>query len=192
MKIKLFMVMVLMAALPGCGIVFINSDTLKVSKNFGVWLEPKPAQNTIKIKTKAQGWKKKNKKDGYVGYAQGDSGVTFFGIDRRNLGGSCEAGTADWVISQLRLSASGDEAEEKGTGFGSGQPGWLKEAFPNVDLSNGVLYEAIATKGITFLPVYNANAQEGFRFIYYEVTLTNCEDSSTLTTDPGWGNGGHN
>lgn len=191
MKIKLFMVVVLMAALTGCTQLVFNTEALKASKNFGVWLKPKPDQDTVKIKSKAQGWNRTNKKDGYVGYAKGESGTTFFGIDEKNLGASCETGTADWVISRLRLSVNGNEVEEKGSGFGSAQPAWLKQAFPDVNLTNGVLYEATSTKGVTFLPVYNANAQEGPKFIYYEVTLTNCASNSTLTTDPGFGNGGH-
>jgi hypothetical protein len=160
-------------------------------KNFVVWLDPKPAQNTVKVKTPPQGWKKKNRKDGYIGYDKGQSGITFFGVKQKNLGGSCETDTADWVITRLRLSANGNETTEKGSGFGTSQPAWLQEAFPNVNLSDGILFETDKAHGVTFLPVYNANAQKGPRFIYYEVTLTNCADGSSLTTDPGWGNGGH-
>jgi hypothetical protein len=191
MKIKLFMILAFMAALPGCSELAIYTDVHKGLKNFVVWLDPKPAQSTVKITNLPQGWNKKNKKDGYVGYAKGESGMTFFGVKQKNLGGSCNKGTADWVITRLRLSAEGNTTTEKGSGFGSPQPEWLLDAFPDVDLSNGVLFEADKTQGVTFLPVYNANGQRGYKFIYYEVTLAKCEGELLLTTDPGWGNGGH-
>ena len=199
MKIKLFMVVLLMVGLSACAHTpsVISDSVINSFKNYGVSLEPKPAQNTVKVKSKAQGWNKAGKKDGYVGYAHDESGWTFFGVKNEDWGDSC-SGDADWVITMLRLSATGDPVTEKGTNFGHSQAAypWLIQDFPNVDLSNGELFNENKDQGVTFLPVFNANghlAADGEKFIYYEVTLSECgEDGDVLTSDPGWGNGGRN
>jgi hypothetical protein len=155
-------------------------------------LEAKPAQTNVKIHSKAQGWKKSGKKDGYVGYARGESGLTVFHIKHEEVDGSC-ANSADWVITRLRLATKGDIDSEKGSNFGLTQDPWLLEAFPALTAEdNGVLLDTDKAGGLTYLPVYNANMQQGEKFIYYEVTLTPCSDGDSLTTDPGWGNGGRN
>jgi hypothetical protein len=205
MKMKLFMVVLLIAGLSACGKkpVTINSTDIKSFKNFVVRLEPKPADNTVKVKSKAQGWKKGGKKDGYVGYDIDDAGMTFFAIKKENWGDFCEkkdeSGTAKWVITKLLLSATGDPATEKGNNFGNSQEAypWLKKAFPNVKLINGELFNKSKDQGVTFLPVFNANGHSakdlGEKFIYYQLTLSECKkDGKVLTTDPGWKNGGRN
>ena len=192
MKIKLFMVILLMAGLSACAHnpFVVNTTNVKLFKNYGVSLQPQPDAGKIKVKSKAQGWNKAGKKDGYVGYAIGDQGLTFFVVKKEDLGDSC-SGDATWVITQLLLSATGDSSEEKGDDFGEPQPQWLQEAFPNVDLADGSLFKTNhKNEGVTFLPVFNANHQLGYKFIYYELTLTRCSDGLTLKTDPGWGNGG--
>ena len=119
------------------------------------------------------------------------------------MGDTCPAEvgaeTADWVITRLLLSATGDPATEKGSDFDQQQPAWLQEAFPNVKLRNGELFTATKDQGVTFLSVFNENGHQENelpkeRFIYYELTLTPCdeEDGPPLTTDPGWQNGGRN
>ena len=200
MKIKLFMVVLLMVGLSACGQkpMTSNATDIKLSKNFGVTLFPRPHKHepTVEIKTKAQGWGKDDKdgrKNGYVGYKQGEFGITFFIVRNEDVGDSCrnEGGHAKWVITQLLISATGDEVTEKGTDFGKPQPEWLEEAFPNVDVTDGSLFTADEEHpGVTCLSVINANQQAGYKFIYYEVTLTRCSDGLALTTDPGWGNGG--
>jgi len=108
------------------------------------------------------------------------------------VGDSC-SGKADWVITELLVSATGDPDTEKGTNFGNSQEAypWLEEAFPGVNLADGSLFPTVEKdEGVTFLPVYNANEQLGEKFIYYEVTLSECDGDKVLTTDPGWKNGG--
>lgn len=163
-------------------------------KNFGVSLDAKPNQGGVKVLSRAQGWQKSGKKNGYVGYEQGESGLTLFTIKKEDLGATCSAtdaeDQAEWVITRLQLATEGDPETEKGSNFGQPQPAWLQEAFPAVDLSNGDLYRASAANGQTFIAVYNANQQEGYRFIYYQVTLTRCSDGYSISSDPAWGNGG--
>jgi hypothetical protein len=194
MKIKLFMVVLLMVGLSACAHnpLMVNTTNVKLFKNFGVSLDPKPNQNTVKVTSKSQGWNKNNKKNGYVGFAKGETGWTFFGVKKEDLGDSC-SGDATWVITQLLLSGEGDTGTEKGDDFGDPQPQWLQEAFPNIDLADGSLFKTNhKNEGVTFLPVFNANYQVGYKFIYYQLTLTRCSDGLPLTTDPGWGNGGRN
>ena len=199
MKIKLFMVVILMVGLSACDKkpVANNTNDMKFSKNFGVTLLAKPRRHkpTVEIKTKAQGWGKDDKggrKNGYVGYQQGEFGTTFFIIRNEDVGDSC-SGKADWVITELLVSATGDPDTEKGTNFGDSQEAypWLAEAFPGIDLTDGSLFTTEnKNEGVIFLPVYNANGQLGEKFIYYEVTLSECDGDKVLTTDPGWKNGG--
>jgi hypothetical protein len=194
MKIKLFMVILLMVGLSACEKepkTDINM-VLNTVKNYGVTLEAKPDEGIVYIPSNPQGWESENKKNGYVGFGAGQSGWTVFVVDDEDTADSCSK-TAKWVITQLRLSAKGDVDTEKGNAFGEKPPGWVKRVFRNVD-DHGVLFPTNSrAQGVTFLSVYNANRNKrsrGKKFIYYEVTLTRCSDGLTLTTDPGWGNEG--
>ena len=173
-------------------LTFQNTKDLK---NYGVTL--KIAGNQLKASSKAQGWNKNNKKDGYVGYGRGDSGWTFFHLKGEEAGNSCASagagGDAEWVITELYLSAYPEavNADEKGEDFGDPQPDWVQEAFPAVDLSDGHLFTVADKKnGVTFLPVSNANGQDGYKFVYYSITVEECDGTGKLTLDPGFGNGG--
>jgi len=164
-------------------------------KNYGVSLQI--AGNRLKAKSRPQGWNKSNRKDGYVGYGPGESGWTFFNLKQEDAGNTCASadagGNAQWVITGFYLSAFPEEpsADEKGEKFGTPQPSWLQEAFPQVDLADGSLFKAADKNlGVTFLSVANANNQAGDKFIYYSVTVEECNGSGKLTLDPGFGNGG--
>jgi hypothetical protein len=191
MSIKLLPAVLLAVVLFSCTPIDVEISNSN-AKNFGVTVEakPNPAPGRVKVLSKAQGWQKNNKKDGYIGYGQGESGYTAFSVKNEDMADNC-AGSATWVITQLELATEGDPDEEKGSNFGQEQPAWLAEAFPDVDLSNGELFsEADKADGKTFLLVHNANAQQGFRLIYYRLTLTRCSDDLQLQSDPAWGNGG--
>ncbi|MBT8039268.1 MAG: hypothetical protein HKO85_07840 [Xanthomonadales bacterium] len=189
MKSRIAIALIVVIMVAGC----VHQPILVTgkSKNFGVSLEAKvqPNKEWVKVLSKAQGFRKSGKKDGYVGYAPGESGVTLFSVKKEDLNANC-AGTAEWVITKLELASEGDPADEKGSNFGSAQPAWLAEAFPGVNLANGELFAVGKNDGQTFLPVYNANGQEGFQLVYYRVTLTRCSDGKSVPTDPVWGNGG--
>jgi len=192
MKIKWLLLLLTVIMFSACDSSSYMSSSLVLSKakNFGVVLEAKPAQKAVKVQTKAQGWNKGGKKNGYIGTAQGESGITIFTVKGEDIADDC-AGDAQWVITELRLATEGDSAEQKGSNFGKEQPAWLAEAFPGVD-KYGVLFDVDKSVGQTFLPVFNANQQEGEKMIYYEVALTNCDsdDDESYKTDPAWGNGG--
>lgn len=165
-------------------------------KNFGISLEAKPNQDEVKILSKPQGAGKAGKKDGYLGYAQGESGSVLFTIKKEDLSDNC-AGTAEWVITQVALTAYGDPGSEKGddTTWGTPQPDWLKLAFPGMNQQTGyVLDVQDKANAQTFAIVKNDNAQEGEKLVFYRVTLTPCDDQGgtlePLTTDPAIRNGG--
>ena len=196
MKIKLFMVILLMVGLSACKKESITDIDMVINdaKNFGVTLEARPDENSVYISSEPQGWESDGMKNGYVGFGPDQTGWTSFIVDNEDTTGSCSK-TAKWVITQLRLSAKGDEKTQKGTAFGDRPPGWVKRAFRHVN-NEGVLFAA-ATKeqGVTFLSVYNANRHKkskNGKFIYYEITLSECDGDDVLTTDPGWKNGGRN
>ena len=187
---KAIAIVLLSVLLVGC----VSNIAKDFGKPFEVRLEAKPNQGTVKVLTKAQGYRSRGKKDGYIGYKPGQSGLTFFAVKNERSVLNC-AGGADWVITHVQLATEGDPDEQKGTNFGEEQPDWLEEAFPDVNLDNGDLYPPVTPDlGTTFLPVNNKNAQEGFKLVYYKVTLSPCDDEggtvSSVATDPAWGNGG--
>lgn len=172
----------------------IRSLDIQDLKNYGVTI--KVTGGKLKASSAAQGWKSKGKKDGYVGWEKGQSGLVFFNLKNEDSGHVCgdssKGKDAKWVITELYLSAfpEGPSADEKGQ-FGGEQPAWLKEAFPQVDLSNGKVFKTDKKDGVTFLSLANANEQVGEKFIYYQITAEECkEGGKKLTLDPGIRNGG--
>ena len=178
----------------------IKPDDVKAQKIYAVTVVPKKNQQVwrLEIVSKAQGWKKANKKNGYVGFDVDEAGWTFFHVKNEDLAARCtdESDSADWVITGLRVSVDGDEATLKGD-FGGTQPAGLARSFPGVNLVNGQLVDIPVNNAVPFLAVYNANGQNARadgepRLIYYEVEVSPCHDQvdEPLTTDPAWGNGG--
>jgi hypothetical protein len=165
-------------------------------KNFGISLEAKPNQGEVKILTKAQGFGNAGEKNGFVGFDQGESGGLLFMVKKEDLSATC-ADTAEWVITQVALTAFKDKNSDKGDDktFDKPQPAWMKEAFPAIDPDkNGYVLNVDKKDAQTFAIVQNDNAQEGERTIYYRVTLTPCDDQGgqlqPLQTDPAIRNGG--
>lgn len=194
MSIRLLPALALAMLLTGC--VSLKLDPMSTrTVNFGVSLEPETGlmPSGIKVRSKPQGWQRGNKKDGYVGYSRGESGFTTFSIRNEVAGARCgdTENPADWVITKLELASQGNATTEKGSNFGQPQSKWLKKAFPRVNMKNGELFNVNdKADGRTTLFAYNANAQKGYRLIYYRVTMTRCSDGHVIETDPAWGNGG--
>lgn len=177
----------------------------KSPKFYDVVLDPKEQQGTVKVKSPAQGWNKGSKQDGYVGFDVDESGLITFIVKHETKIGACtgESGKgsddeekADWVISRISVSAYGNTAQEKGNSFDAVQPAWIKEAFPAApvnskgEVSGHLFQEGPGLPGRTYVGVYNANAQYGYKNVFYEVELRKCSDNSSATTDPMVGNGG--
>lgn len=159
-------------------------------RNYTVELKPKVfgPKNELQVKTKAQGYGKDGKKDGYIGFGEDEAGFIILSMKGETPGNRCadasNGGEADWVITLVELSASGDPETEKGTDFGQPQPEWLKEAFPDVDLSTGTVYAASRADAATTVVIDNDNAQEGEQDIYYRATAASCDGSTSVQTDP--------
>jgi len=201
MKSRILVIVVtaiLMAACTPPGV--IRPDDVKAQKIYAVTLEPKKNRQVwgLEIVSKAQGWRNSGKKNGYVGFDVDQAGWTFFHVKNEDLGARCTDGgdSADWVITGLRLSLSGDDSSLKGD-FGGPQPAGLSRSFPGVNPLNGQLVDIPVNDAAPFLAVYNANGQKPRedgqpRLVYYEVEVSPCHDQveQPLTTDPAWGNGG--
>lgn len=159
-------------------------------RNYTVELKPKVGgkKNELQVKTKAQGYGKNDRKDGYVGFGEDESGFIILSLKGETPGDRCpdasNGGDADWVITRVRLSASGDPETEKGEDFGDSQPEWLDDAFPDVDLDNGVVYAADRKDASTTVVVDNDNDQRGEQDIWYEVTAEPCGEGEPAVTDP--------
>ena len=178
----------------------IKPDVVKAQKIYAVTLEPKKIQQVwqLKVNSKAQGWQKGSKGNGYVGFEQGESGWTFFHLKNEDLDAGCTTGgdSAEWVITGLNISTDGNPTTLKGT-FGGNQPSGLLKSFPGVNLANGQLVKRALNDARPFLAVYNANGQNPRedgepRLVYYEVEVSPCmgQVDQALKTDPAWGNGG--
>lgn len=204
MKFLIACSLFLIAILGGCAAQGTSPPMAPFAKNhaavqYGVVLNP--TGSDLKVKSKPKGWNKNGKKDGYVGFAEGESGLVTFGIKGEDVDDKCPfntEGEAKWVITKIELSATGNPETEKGDNFGGDQSEypWLKEAFPGVDLSNGRVFppegfpEVDKYGGRSTVAIFSANQQEGETFAYYQVTATRCSTGASLKTDPGIGNGG--
>lgn len=185
------------APMPGSDVATAQSDkiyavTLQPQKKGGAW--------EVKITSKAQGWLKNqwgnsDKGKGYVGFDVDEAGFVFFHVKNEDLAAGCGSDTdpADWVISDLHLSLTGDPGTFKGS-FGGAQDAALKAMFPAVDTANGRV--PVAGDPRPFLALQNLNAVsakpgDAPYYVYYQVELTSCQDSSlTIKTDPVIANGG--
>lgn len=202
MKISSSIALCLALSITACASISANPTgaTAKTKKDFNVELKPNPKSSPTKLKAtnSPQGWKRSGKKYGYVGFDTGEDGNITFQLkwegDNKKCISDDGTATATWVITRIELSATGDYGDEKGSRFGESQASdpWLRDAFPAVDLSNGAVFQtADISEGRTTVSIEDANAQVGERFIFYEVTATNCaNDKVTIKIDPGVGNGG--
>jgi len=200
MKFLIICLLFLGTVLGGCASPGTNPPMTALSRNvaavqYGVVLQP--TGNKLRVDTGPRGWEKNGKKDGYVGFAPGESGLLTFGLRSEDVDSVCIDDTpttsARWVITKIELSATGDPVTEQGTNFGNDQSAypWLKEAFPGVDLTNGHLFFAgDKYEGRGVVTIFSANQQQQDTLAYYRVTATNCRDGDTVDTDPSIRNGG--
>ena len=193
MRIILTVVLICFFGLSACtqGYRTVSTDPAK-NKRYFVKLKPKPAQDELEVKSPPQGYNKDGKKDGYVGFGEGEYGSITFYLQGEEMGAQCADG-ADWVITEVALSDEGD-SEEKGTRFNMEQDDWLVEAFPGTVQSTGINYSATKDTGHTLVSVVDENdhpAAWGPKTAYYRITVTECDDESeVLVSDPGVGNRG--
>jgi len=185
----------LAAVLGGCaGIDMLDPNFHKfqvvITENGGV----------LEIISDAQGWEAGDgnpvKKKGYVGFRPKSFGAVELKFDLKPSDPDRCTGdpstSAEWVITRIALSKSGDKTTQKGSHFDTNQSGWLTKAFPQTDKTakNGYVLNVNKDEGVTSFVVLNRNNNSGSQWAYYEVTATRCSDGATATTDPAWKNGG--
>ena len=149
----------------------------------------------LQITSPPQGWGMGDpgNANGYVGFQELERGTIRLTLEVPPSKATCDdypdpQKPNAWFISKVELSDDGDEATQKGSGFGTIQPGWLWHDFPEAN-QYGLINPGGERTALTILNMNNFTGNE--RWIFYRVTVTNCDDQTkTLTTDPGWKNGG--
>lgn len=157
---------------------------------YTVVLKPKanPPPGTLEVKSGNQGCMHgAGAKLGCVRFGVDEIGPITFALFQEDAGDRCPpAGNADWVITQVELSAAGDPATGKGV-FGGTQPAWLVDAFPGTRPEDGVVYSAMKESGVATISVFDQNnhsAREGVKYAFYQVTATRCSNGQQAVIDP--------
>jgi len=160
-------------------------------ESYTVILEPDLVDDVLDIKTGAQGFDSAGKEKGWVGFAVGKNGIITFTLNAlptRSVCTDVADTTAEWVISKIELTKTGNPVTQKGNNFDTSQTGWIDNEFPQMDSTNG----RINDKGIGTISVnvQNLNNNRGRQNAYYRITAKRCADGKELVADPGIGNGG--
>lgn len=105
----------------------------------------------------------------------------------------------DYVIVKVELTDTG--SGEKGS-FPLSNPAmqWLVDAFPTMDSSTGVVYEANwdpastnpASKSAVFVNLNNNVIDDGVKTSWYRVTVQDCSGGPVIVSDPSIPNHGNN
>ena len=147
--------------------------------------------------------KNKCKKNGHKGCllfeANKKGDITFYLKGSKNKAKTCEQ--TNEVITKIELTTKGI-TDEKGD-FSGPFPldRWLREdAFPKVNLENGIAYEATPVNtGLSQVKLFNVNShsqeEQGILSYWYKVTATACDPNSdgiheTWVADPRGDNEG--
>jgi hypothetical protein len=136
---------------------------------------------------------------GCVEFETGTYGVINLSMFGGNPDHTCaDTPQPDYVIVKVELTDKG--AGEKGS-FPLTLPAltWLVDAFPTMDSSNGVVYEADPasttsppSKSADFVNLNNNVILDGIKTSWYRVTVRKCSDGTELVSDPSIPNHGNN
>lgn len=162
-------------------------------KAFTVVVVPNVAENRLDIITPPQGLDSSGKQNGWVGFERGSYGTILFTLNELPSRPRCHtdpALSAEWVLTLVQLTKTGNPTTQKGSNFGSKQEGWIENAIPQMDPADGIAYEKTKNNGLTSFMLANLNNNSGRKDGYYQIKAKRCTDGFELATDPGWGNGG--
>lgn len=174
--------------------VYKTTDNQSIT--YSVELKPRN-DGTLEVKKDNQCTKKPHK--GCLLFEEDKIGVIkFYLTGSRIKSGKCPK--ADAVITKVELTATVDSSiadEAKGDFTVFPIDPWLKnDAFADVDLDDGIVYEAAASIARTQAWIVNLNshdADDGEKQFWYKVTATACGDSPrTWVIDPRGDNKGSN
>jgi hypothetical protein len=108
-------------------------------------------------------------------------------------------GTASKVITEIQLTAEGEGGDPqavKGDFTVFPLPSWIEnDAFPNVKLNTGIVYQAALADARTQAWLINMNSHDAgtIKSFWYKVTATDCANpANTWVTDPRGDNEGIN
>ena len=182
--IPLLFVLVLTSCVPT---TFLRNGNLQ---NYVVEFTAAPGDNMLKVHSSPVICS--NGKKGCIEFAKGQLGTITFQFAGAQKEKDCNTmPAANWVITRIELSGSGDPATDKGV-FGGKQPLWLTSAFPGIDSANGLIYESTPDKAARSVTLIDLNNNAEDRIVYYQVTASNCdaENPETIATDPSIRNRG--
>lgn len=146
------------------------------------------------IASPAQGDESRGKANGWVGFAKGTHGRIVFAFEDYQTRMKCtdnKADSAEWVLTTIALSKTGNASTQKGRGFGTSQTGWVQNAFPGIN-KNGYLVKDVDLRNARSAEaLLNNNSNNGKQVAYYEIEARRCDGTGEpLKVDPGIGNGG--
>ena len=188
---------VLLAGL-GAGVIgpaFLGFENAKRIE-YMVKLVPQGASGELKVDKKNKCRKGKHK--GCLLFEVDKVGlITFYLSGSRKKVKNCSNATE--VITRIEITTTGEDnnpdASKGDFDRTSPLPLWVKtNAFTNINLKTGIVYEATEKNGLTQVIRLNQNSHDqkiGERRFWYRVTATDCETpANTWTTDPRGDNEG--
>ena len=172
----------------------VSVNTVPVSgkgnpKNYAVELTAAPGANTLKVHSSPM--KCHNGKEGCAEFPKGSLGTITFQFMGDQKEKDCNTHpAANWVITKVELSATGNTSNDKGV-FGGLQPQWLLDAFPGVS-ETGLWYEEKNDAASRSVVLIDLNNHEGEEIAYYQITASSCDKDNpkTINIDPMVRNGG--
>jgi len=136
------------------------------------------ARGAGKLKVHKSPKKCSNGKEGCMEFSANTVGTVRFQFKGNQRDRDCTTSPkANWVITEIQLSGTGDPSTDKGT-FPDTPETWLIDAFPGINESNGVIYTSTAdtaSKSVTIINLNN-NTLANPKDVYYQVTATSCLD----------------
>lgn len=125
---------------------------------------------------------------GCMKFELGTYGVIVFGLLGAQDNKKCTDNGVNWVITQVKLSDSGNLNNNKSTDFDTPVAPWVQNSFFGVDPLTGVIYDEGWQDGRTSVAVINLNSHNnalGTKDLWYRVTVTNCSGTHpTNSSDP--------
>jgi uncharacterized protein YcfL len=184
--------------LAACQLPTAENDTgsQEILVNYSVDMAAAKDAAKIEISTPAQGCGTDGKgRNGCVEFGKNQVGTVELRLNAGTPGRTCLTNPpADWVITKVELSASGDPETDKGTFANRPPPAWMVDAFPGVNPKSGVLYDqpdtSRASQSVAVIDLNN-HRDGSVKIAYYQVTASSCGDrSKTIQIDPAMINKG--
>jgi len=195
MKIQIMALIAVALLLVSCSPAPIQiQNDAALSRNFEEYtVELKVVDGKLEVISDPQGDDVTGKNKGWVGFARGTHGIIRFVLlgEEGKTGCTDDPGTsAEWVMTQVALSQSGNRTTQKGRDFGDRPPNWMAKEFPTISV-NGYLVNEPTSTAKTSAVLINVNGNSGRMMAFYEIEVSRCDDPGVkLKTDPGIGNAG--